>query len=124
MNHDRVGRADGAAPGQALLDWLEQVDEGMGRDPLEDLRGVRTKVEGRARAIEQLAGLIAESRDQAWPIERLAALRERTVALAARVRRIREEACQEFSRYGRDRRLAGALEAAAAPAAGQVDCVG
>ena len=124
MSHDRVGRADGTAPGQALLDWLEQVDEEMGRDPLEDLDRARTQVEARARAIEQLAGIIAESRDEAWPAERLAALRERTVALAARIRRIREEACREFSRYGRDRRLAGALEAAAEPAAGKVDCVG
>lgn len=124
MTHDRVGGGDGAAAGRALLDWLEQVDQEMGRDPLEDLDGVRTKVEARARAIEQLAGLIAQMRAAPWPADRLTALQERTVALAARIRRIREEACREFSRYGRDRRLAGALKVAAEPAPGQVDCVG
>lgn len=124
MNHDLGSGGDGAAAGRALLDWLEQVDQEMGRDPLEDLDGVRTKVEARARAIEQLAGLIDEARAAPWPVDRLTALQERTQALAARIRRIREEAWREFSRYGRDRRLAGALEAAAAPAAGQVDCVG
>lgn len=124
MNRDGTGTAEEMAPGQALLGWLEQVDEEMGRDPLEDLRGVRSKVEARARAIEQLAGLIAQTRAAPWPADRLTALQERTLALAARVRRIREEACQELNRYGRDRRLAGSLGGVAEPAAAQIDCVG
>ncbi len=124
MNRDGGGGRAGTTPGEALLGWLEQVDEELGRDPLEDLDGVRTKVEARARAIEQLAALIAQPQATPWLADRLAALQERTVALAARIRRIREEACREFSRYGRDRRLAGALEIAAEPAEVQVDCVG
>lgn len=115
---------DWTAPGQSLLDWLDQIDRELDAKSFEDLAALRPVIEARARAVRQLADVIDQHGNASWPLDRLDAVRERTAQFAARIRQLRHQASQDLNRCGRDRVLAESLAVSTDPVPSQVNCFG